>query len=73
MSSPEMEMGCVGMRSSSGVGAGIFFGTGVGGTGGVVEIEEDDVELVELVDAGEPGGSFAMMLGRRRPRGRWEC
>ena len=70
MSSPEMEMGCVGMRSSSGVGAGIFFGTGVGGTGGVVEIEEDDVELVELVDAGEPGGSCAMMLGLRRPRTR---
>ena len=68
-----MEMGCVGVRSSSGVCVGIFFGTGVGGTGGVVEIEEDDVELVELVDEGEPGGCCAMMLGLRRPKDRWEC
>ena len=52
---------------------GTFFGTAFVGTGGVVEIEEDDVELVELVDEGEPGGCCAMMLGLRRPRDRWEC
>ena len=53
MSSSEMEMGRVGMRSRGGVGVGTFFGTAFFGAGGVVEIEEDDVELVELVGEGE--------------------
>ena len=80
-------MGCVGMRCRGGVGVETFFGTafkrgafgalfrvmsGVG-AGGVVEIEEDDVELVGLVDEGGRGGCCAMVLGLRRPRGRWEC
>ena len=73
MSSSEMVMGCVGMRSRGGVGVGTFSGTAFFGTGGVVEIEEDDVELVELVDEGEPGGCCAMMLGLRRPKDKWGC
>ena len=68
-----MEMGCVGMRSRGGVGVGTFSGTAFFGTGGVVETVDDDVELVELVDGGEPGGCCAMALGLRRPRDRWEC
>jgi hypothetical protein len=52
-SSSEMWMGRVGMRSTGGVGVGTFFGTAFGGAGGVVEIEEDDVELVELEGEGE--------------------
>ena len=68
-----MEMGRVGMRSRGGVGVGTFFGTAFFGAGGVVEIEEDDAELVELVDEGGRGGCCAMMLGLRRPRNRWEC
>ena len=46
-------MGRVGMRSTGGIGVGTFFGTAFVGAGGVVEIEEDDVELVELVGEGE--------------------
>ena len=80
-----MEMGCVGMRSRGGIGVGTFFGTafkrgafgalfrvmsGVG-AGGVVEIVEDDVELVELVDEGGRGGCCAMVLDLRCPRGKW--
>ena len=80
-------MGCVGVRCRGGVGVGTFFGTafkrgafgalfrvmsGVG-AGGVVEIVENDVELVGLVDEGRRGGCCAMVLGLRRPRGRWEC
>ena len=53
MSSSEMEMGRVGMRSRGGIGVGTFFGTAFVGAGGFVEIEEDDVELVELVGEGE--------------------
>ena len=62
VSSSEIHTGRVGMRSCVGVGVAAFFGTGVGGVGGVVDIEEDDVEIV---DQGEPGGSCAMMLGQR--------
>ena len=79
MSSSEMEMGYVGMRSRGGVGVGTFFGTAFKrgafgalfrvmsgfGAGGVVESEEDDVELVGLevnVDAPEHFG------GRTRAR-----
>ena len=68
-----MEMGRVGMRSKGGIGVGTFFGTAFFGAGGVVEIEEDDVELVELVDEGGRGGCCAMMLGMRRARNRREC
>ena len=41
------------MRFNGGAGVGTFFGTAFVGAGGVVEIEEDDVELVELVGEGE--------------------
>ena len=61
------------MRFTGGVGVGAFFGTAFVGAGGVVEIEEDDVELVELVDEGGRGGRCSMMLGVRRARNRWEC
>ena len=80
-------MGCVGMRSRGGVGVGTFFGTAFKrgafgalfrvmsgfGAGGVVEGEEDDVELVGLEVEGGRGDCCAMVLGLRRPKGRWEC
>ena len=50
-------VGRVGLFGMEGVAA--FFGTEVGGVGGVVDIEEDDVEIV---DQGESGGSCAMVL-----------
>ena len=87
MSSSEMVMGCVGMRSRGGVGVGTFFGTsfkrgafgalfrvtsGVG-AGGVVEIVEDEVGLVELVGEGGQEDFGAMVLDLRRPGGWREC
>ena len=56
-------VGRVGLFGMEGVAA--FFGTEVGGVGGVVDGEEDDVVIV---DQGESGGSCAMMLIQRCPR-----
>ena len=55
-------VGRVGLFGKEGVSA--FFGTEVGGVGGVVDIEEDDVVIV---DQGESGGSCAVMLTQRCP------